>query len=66
MRNIVKLSLALSILVGSLTVGLTPSGASPTIACKPVCCSRDASGACEVYGGCTAVNGRCVCTPCPS
>jgi len=67
MRKIVKLSLALSILAGTLTIGLTPSGAaSLTIICKPACCSRDASGACEVFGGCTSVNGRCVCTPCPS
>jgi hypothetical protein len=66
MRKIVKLSLALGILAGSLTVGLTPSGASPTLACRPVCCSRNASGACTVFAGCTAVSGRCVCTPCPS
>ena len=67
MRKIVKLSLAFSILAGSLMVGLPSSGAaSLTVVCKPVCCSRDASGACEVFGGCTAVSGRCVCTPCPS
>jgi hypothetical protein len=64
MHKIVKLSLALSILIGSL--GLTPSGAAPTVICRPACCSRDASGVCQAYAGCTNVNGRCVCSPCPS
>ena len=65
MRKIVKLSLALSILAGSLSIGLTPIGAAPTIICRPACCSRDASGTCVAYAGCTNVNGRCVCSPCP-
>lgn len=67
MRKIIKLTLTFSILAGSLTIGLAPSGAaSLTLACRPACCSRNASGVCEVFGGCTVVNGRCVCTPCPS
>lgn len=65
MRKIVKLSLALAILVGSLTVGITQSAARPTIICRPACCSWDASGTCLAFAGCTNVNGRCVCSPCP-
>lgn len=66
MRKIVKLSLALAILAGSLATGFSPSAAGPIIICRPACCSWDASGNCLAFAGCTNVNGRCVCTPCPT
>ena len=64
MHKIIQLCLALATLVGSLTIAPTPTEAA-TIVCRPACCSRNAAGVCLVYGGCTSVNGRCVCTPCP-
>jgi hypothetical protein len=65
MRKIVKLSLSLAILAGSLASGFATTADAVTIICRPACCSRDANGTCVAYAGCTNVNGRCVCSPCP-
>ncbi len=57
-KKIVKLVVGVSMLAGSLGVGLTPRVASAIVSCPPICC--DAS--CRSVRTCFRSGSSCICS----